>query len=123
MSKLILYTTSLSPPGRAVQLTIKALGLDVEVREVNLIKGDHLTDEFLKMNPQHTIPTLVDGENVLWDSHAIIIYLVRKYGKENDSLYPNDVYLQAKIMQHLHFDSGVLFARLRFLYVSVLSVI
>jgi len=120
MSKITLYTIPLSPPGRAVQLTAKALGLDVEIKIVNLIAGDHLTPEFLKLNPQHTIPTLVDGDTVLWDSHAIIIYLVSKYGKKNDPLYPDDLVTRAKIQQHLHFDSGVLFSRLRFLFEPIL---
>lgn len=61
------------------------------------------------MNPQHTIPTLVDDDGfVLWDSHAIMPYLVSKYGKD-DSLYPKDLKKRAVIDQRLHFDSNVLF--------------
>uniref|UniRef100_A0A023EK58 glutathione transferase n=1 Tax=Aedes albopictus TaxID=7160 RepID=A0A023EK58_AEDAL len=114
MGKIQLYTAKLSPPGRSVELTAKALGLELELHPINLIAGDHLKPEFVKMNPQHTIPLIVDTDGtVIYDSHAIIIYLVTKYGKD-DSLYPQDVATRAKINAALHFDSGVLFARLRF---------
>ncbi|XP_033221943.1 glutathione S-transferase 1-like isoform X2 [Belonocnema kinseyi] len=65
-----------------------------------------------KLNPQHTIPTLVDEGFVLWDSHAIMGYLVTKYGK-SDSLYPKDPQVRAKIDQFLHFETGYLFNTLR----------
>ena len=70
-----------------------------------------------QLNPQHTIPTLDDNGAVIWDSHAICTYLVSKYGKD-DSLYPKDLLVRAKVDQRLHFDTGILFARLRNLYVS-----
>ncbi|XP_058449272.1 uncharacterized protein LOC131429241 [Malaya genurostris] len=114
MGKVVLYTAKLSPPGRSVELTAKALGLELEINPVNLLAGDHLKPEFVKMNPQHTIPLIIDEDGtVVYDSHAINIYLATKYGKD-DSLYPNDIATRAKINAALHFDSGVLFARLRF---------
>jgi glutathione S-transferase len=44
----------------------------------------------------------------LWDSHAIMAYLVEKYGKD-DSLYPKDLRKRAIINQRLHFENGILF--------------
>lgn len=71
------------------------------------------------MNPQHTIPTLVDDDGfTIWDSHAIMIYLVSKYAKD-DSLYPTDLKKRALIDQRLHFESGVVFAYLRRIAVSL----
>lgn len=67
------------------------------------------------MNPQHTIPTINDNGVVIYDSHAICSYLVDKYG-ENDSLYPKDLVRRAHVNARLHFDSGFLFARLRYLF-------
>jgi glutathione S-transferase len=46
----------------------------------------------------------------LCDSHAINVYLVAKYAK-NDNLYPKDLKKRALVDQRLHFDSGVAFAR------------
>lgn len=64
------------------------------------------------MNPQHTVPTLDDNGRIIWDSHAISTYLIEKYAKD-DSLYPKDLYVRARINQRLHFDTGVLFVKAR----------
>uniref|UniRef100_A0A182S5D9 glutathione transferase n=1 Tax=Anopheles funestus TaxID=62324 RepID=A0A182S5D9_ANOFN len=111
--KQVLYTHTISPAGRAVELTIKALNLDVEIREMNVFKGQHMNDEYKKLNPVQTIPTLDDNGFLLWDSHAIMIYLVRRYGA-GSNLYTDDYEQQARINAALFFDSSILFARLRF---------
>jgi len=119
MSKPILLYNTLSPPSRAVLLTAKEIGLELELKSVDLLKGEHLTEEFIKMNPQHTIPTLDDGGIIIYDSHAICSYLVEKYAKD-DKLYPKDLVKRANVDARLHFDCGHLFARLRFLYEPIL---
>lgn len=58
------------------------------------------------MNPQHTIPTLVDNGHILWESYAILIYLAEKYALD-DSLYPKDVCERSIVHQRLFFDSGM----------------
>lgn len=120
MSAPTLYTNYLSPPCRAVEMTVRHLGLKVNLVKIDLLTKEQMGEEFLKLNPQHTVPTLVDGDLVLWDSHAIMTYLVEKYGKPNDSLYPSDLKVRAKINQHLHFEGSTLFARLRFINVSLI---
>lgn len=73
------------------------------------------------MNPQHTVPTLNDNGKLLWDSHAISIYLIEKYGNSDDHpLYPKDLYIRARINQRLHFESGVLFPSLQSVVLSSL---
>lgn len=67
------------------------------------------------MNPQHTIPTINDNGTVVYDSHAICSYLVDKYA-ETDTLYPKDLVRRAHVNARLYFDSGFLFARLRYLF-------
>lgn len=72
------------------------------------------------MNPQHTIPVLNDNDGTtVVDSHAICAYLSEKYGK-NDLLYPKDLGKRALVDARLHFDSGALFARLRFIAEPIL---
>ncbi|KAL5293205.1 GSTE3.2 family protein [Megaselia abdita] len=119
MAKPTLYYLVPSPPSRCVLLTAKAIGLDLELIALNPMAGENRTEEFLEINPQHTIPTMVDGDVVITDSHAIVAYIVDKYAK-NDHLYPKDIGKRAVVNSRLHFDSGHLFARLRFLYEPVL---
>ncbi|XP_065339781.1 glutathione S-transferase 1-like [Cloeon dipterum] len=107
---LVLHCIDGSPPNRAVYLCLKALGLEATKKTVNLFKMEHHNPEFLKLNPQHTTPTLEDDDFVIWDSHAICCYLVNKYAKD-DSLYPTDPHKRAIVDQRLHFNSGFLFPR------------
>nr|XP_015838196.1 PREDICTED: glutathione S-transferase 1-like [Tribolium castaneum] len=107
----VLYVTHLTPPVRAVLMTAKTIDLDLELKKLNVEKREHKNSEFLKLNPQHTVPTLVDNDFVLWDSHAIMAYLVSKYAKD-DSLYPNDLKQRAIVNQRMHFENGVAFPEL-----------
>jgi len=105
-----LYYLPGSAPCRSVVLTAKALGLDLNLKLTNLMAGEHLTPEFIKLNPQHTIPTIDDNGFGLWESRAIMAYLVNAYGKD-DSLYPKDPKKRAIVDQRLYFDIGTLYAR------------
>jgi glutathione S-transferase len=107
---LQLYYNSISPPARAVLLTVRSLGLRVDVQNVNLLAGEHLTSKFLKLNPAHQIPVLVDDDFVLSESRSIMAYLVnsRKSGSE---LYPVDSQKRARIDQRMYFDATTVFER------------
>ncbi|CAG9839371.1 unnamed protein product [Diabrotica balteata] len=107
---LTLYMVDGSPPCRAVQLLAKELSVTFTPKNVNIPAKEQYAPEFLKINPQHTVPVLDDNGFILIDSHAIMTYLVSKYGK-NDSLYPKDLQKRAIVDQRLHFDSNILFAR------------
>ncbi|KRT82965.1 Glutathione S-transferase, partial [Oryctes borbonicus] len=106
---LTLHSIEISPPCRAVLMTSKALGLPLNVKEYNVFKGEHLAPEFLKLNPQHTLPTLEDGKVVLINSHAINMYLVDKYGQDH-TLYPKDVTTRALVNHRLFLDEGTIFS-------------
>jgi len=100
-------------------MVARAVGVDIIVKTISLLEKEHLSPEYIKINPQHTVPTLTDDEFVLWDSHAIASYLVRSYASD-DSLYPQDPKQKAVVDQRLYFDAGILFPRLREICVSVL---
>lgn len=105
-----LYYVPGSAPCRAVLLTAKALNLNLNLKLVDLHHGEHLKPEYLKLNPQHTVPTLVDDGLSIWESRAIITYLVNKYGK-GSSLYPEEPKARALVDQRLYFDIGTLYQR------------
>ncbi|KAJ2949645.1 hypothetical protein O0L34_g15570 [Tuta absoluta] len=112
--QLTLWKMAQSPPARAVMMVIDLLGLDVNLEELNPIAREQDTPEFTKRNPMRTIPILSDGDFGLGDSHAIMIYLIEKYGKpEHEYLYPKDVRKRAVVNHLLFFECGILFPRLR----------
>jgi len=98
-----LYYLQLSPPCRAVHTTAKQLGIDVNIKNVDLAKGEHLTPEYLKLNPTHKVPTLVDDQFVLFESRAIMQYLCNRYAP-GSSLYPKDPKQRALVDRWLNTD-------------------
>ncbi|XP_066993925.2 glutathione S-transferase 1-1-like [Anabrus simplex] len=113
------YYVPLSPPCRSVMLCAKAIGVDLNLKLTNLKAGDHLKPEFIKINPQHCVPTMVDNGFALWESRAMLSYLVQQYGKD-DSLYPKDVKKRAQVDQRLYFDMGTLYQRFAEYYYPVI---
>lgn len=107
-SKLEFYHAIGSPPSRSCLMLIKKLELDVEVKLVNLGAGEQNQPEFLKLNPLHQVPVLVDGDFVLTESRAILAYLINKF-KPGSNLYPTDPRARAVVDQRLYYDATVVF--------------
>lgn len=101
---LQLYYMLASPPSRAVLQTIRVLGVDVEVKNIDLRKGEQMTPEYLTINPMHQVPALVDGDFVVVESRAIMAYLVNSR-KPGSSWYPSDPKARALVDQRLYFDT------------------
>ncbi|KMY93457.1 uncharacterized protein Dsimw501_GD10955, isoform D [Drosophila simulans] len=108
--KPILYYDERSPPVRSCLMLIKLLDIDVELRFVNLFKGEQFQKDFLALNPQHSVPTLVHGDLVLTDSHAILIHLAEKFD-EGGSLWPQEHAERMKVLNLLLFECSFFFRR------------
>ncbi|KAK3909230.1 Glutathione S-transferase 1, isoform D [Frankliniella fusca] len=126
MASIRLYHFPPSAPCRFALMTARTLGLNVDIKLVNLLKKEQFAEDFLKINPQHSVPTIDDSGFYLWDSHAISTYLVGKYGPKS-GLYPADLKVRAAVDQNLYFDAVVLFQRIRavcvpFIYGTASSV-
>lgn len=72
---------------------------------LNLAAGEHRTEDFKKINPRSIVPTIVDGDFVLWESKAILMYLPHKVGMCRVAEYPKCPKVRALIHQRLLFDS------------------
>ena len=62
-----LYYLDISAPCRCVLLTAKAIGLDLNLKVINLMAKEQMKPEFLAINPQHCLPTMVDGDLTVWE--------------------------------------------------------
>ena len=71
-----LYNANLSPNALRVRAVAFELGIDIEIVEVDLRRGDNRAGEFLRRNPNAKVPVLKDGDFFLWESRAICGYLV-----------------------------------------------
>ncbi|CAH0695714.1 unnamed protein product [Spodoptera exigua] len=107
-----LYHFPISGPSRGALLAARAVEAPVEVEIINLFKKEQFKESFLKINPQHCIPTLDDDGFILWESRAIAGYLADKYGKD-DHFYPKDLKKRALVNQRLYFDSSSLYVKIR----------
>ncbi|XP_076165360.1 glutathione S-transferase D1-like [Ptiloglossa arizonensis] len=108
-----------SPPCRSVLLLAKAIGVHLNTKTVNVMNGEQTSSSFLKINPQHLIPTIDDNGFILCESRPIMAYLVSKYAK-NDSLYPKDPRKRGTVDQRLYFDIGYLYDNMVRCYFPVL---
>jgi GST-like protein len=70
-----------SPNPAKVALFLEETGLEYEVVPVDTRKGEQFTPAFLAINPNAKTPALVDGDAVLFDSNAILLYLAEKTGR------------------------------------------
>jgi glutathione S-transferase len=74
-----LFWGSGSPFAWRVMLTLEIKKLAYESKLLEFSKGEHKTPAYLKLNPRGKVPTLKDGNFVLYESIAIMAYLDRKY--------------------------------------------
>ncbi|NJK35542.1 MAG: glutathione S-transferase family protein [Oscillatoriales cyanobacterium SM2_2_1] len=70
-----------TPNPMKVALFLEESGIPYEVIPIDIFKGDQHTTEFKQFNPNSKVPAIVDGETVVFDSNAILLYLGEKTGK------------------------------------------
>lgn len=79
------YTSPVSPNCRKVDAVARHLGIQLEHKVVDVLKGESRTPEFRAINPNGKVPVLVDGDVTLWESAAIQCYLA---SKTDNALWP-----------------------------------
>jgi glutathione S-transferase len=94
-----LYNVAYSGNSYKVRLLLAQLGLDCEIVEVDILKGESRRPEFLRINPNGRTPVLDDNGFVLAESNAILAYLAR-----GTRFLPDDRQRSALIFQWLFFE-------------------
>ena len=98
---LTLYGVPNSQPVRAVVWTCLIKKLPFKFVMTNQNKTAKQPEYLTAVNPRGTIPAIDDNGVILWESHAILIYLCEKYSWYD--LWPDALVARAKVNQYLHF--------------------
>ena len=99
-----LYTAP-TPNGWKASVVLEELELPYTVKRVNILEGDQRQPDYVALNPNARIPTIVDNDAdgfVVFESGAILLYLAQKTGK----LIPDDAKGSSLVMQWLMFQMG-----------------
>ncbi|NWQ79965.1 GSTT1 transferase, partial [Columbina picui] len=97
---LELFLDLLSQPCRALYIFARSNNIPFEFKLVDLMKGQHRSEEFRKVNLLMQVPALRDGSFTLAESIAILLYLARKF-KTPDHWYPSDLQRRARVDEYL----------------------
>ena len=99
-----LYHSVLSSNARKVLAVAKLLGTNLELVTIDLGKREQNDLEYLTLNPNGRVPTLVDGDFVLWESSAIMQYLCDL--RPGQTLYPSAPRARADVNRWLFWATG-----------------
>ena len=104
-SMYTLYTHPFSQHGRRVVALMDMADIPYEQRIVALYQAEHLSPQFLKLNPNHQVPVLRAGEMVMSESGAILRWLCFRHGLDN--FYPTDFVQRAATDQWLDWTTAL----------------
>ena len=98
-----------TPNGKKVTILLEECGLPYKIVPVNIGRGDQFTKEFLEMNPNHRMPTMVDHEPkdggkpiTIFESGAIMMYL----GEKTRKFWPQEPHLKYEVCQWILWQAG-----------------
>ncbi len=105
-----LYVIPGAPNCRRAEAVVHHLNADVEIEALDPRSGALRSEDFLAINPNGLVPVLVDGDFTLWESHAIMLYLVNRH--EAADVYPTDLKARADVDRWMawslaHFNRAV----------------
>ena len=99
-----LYADPITINCRKVLSGLKLLNVDYKLVKVDYFSGEQKSEAYTAMNPNASLPTLKDGDLVLWESNAILQYAADKYNKTD--FYPTDAAKRADINRWLLWESS-----------------
>jgi len=99
-----LYHYPLSGHSHRVRLFLSLIGVEAELAQVDLGSGEHRAAPFLALNRFGQVPVLEDGDTIVSDSNAILVYLAKKY--ERSDWLPEDPAGAAAVQRWLSVAAG-----------------
>ncbi len=102
---MIELLTASTPNGQKISIMLEECGLAYTFRHIDLQKGEQKTPEYLALNPNGRIPTIIDHDNddfVVFESGAILLYLAERSGK----FLPTEAKKRSQVIQWLMFQMG-----------------
>ena len=99
-----LYRHPLSGHSHRAQLLLSLVGVETTLVDVDLKNGAHKQPEFLNLNSFGQVPVLEDGDVVVADSNAILVYVAKKFGGGN--WLPEDAQGAARVQRWLSVAAG-----------------
>ena len=103
---ITLYDNPRSGHGHRVRLFLSLLGLEHGTVEIDFQANEHKSPEYLKLSPLGQVPTMTDGDTVITDSCAALVYLAKQYGPD---WLPEDPAGAALVQRWLSSASGELY--------------
>ena len=85
---LTLYTYG-TANGWKASITLEELGLTYDTKTIDLVQNVQKEPWFLEINPNGKIPALKDDDQRVFESGAIMLYLIDKYDTDNKISYPH----------------------------------
>jgi glutathione S-transferase len=82
------YNNNFSPNAKRARVCAAEVGVKLDVVDMDFGKGDNRKAEYLAKNPMGKVPTLEDGDYVLWESPAQLVYIAAKHPEKG--LWPTD---------------------------------
>ncbi len=99
---LTLYHSATSVCSAKVRLVLCELGLGWKSVTLDLTRGEQFDPDYLRLNPQAVVPTLIESGRAVIESNTIMRHLVDRYGKRSPELYSPrcDAWLQRSLPLH-----------------------
>ncbi len=89
---------------RKVLAGLNLIGAPYELIHVDYFKGEHKAEPYLTLNPNASVPAMVDGDFSLWESNSILQYAADKVG--NEAVYPRDLRTRADINRWMLWEAA-----------------
>ena len=86
---MIEFFFNAAPNPLKVALFLEESGLNYRATPIDTKRGDQHTNNYLQINPNAKVPAIRDGETIIFDSNAILLYLAEKPGQFMSKDVPN----------------------------------